>query len=86
MHTTCEAAQSNFKSAQNKMKLYYDESTLDINFAPGDKVLSLLPIPGRPWQARYCGPYTVDKKLSDVNYIANTPWRHKQKQHALKVQ
>ena len=24
--------------------------------------------------------YTVDKKLSDVNYIVNTPWRRKQKQ------
>ena len=36
---------------------------------PGDRVLSLLPIPGKPLQARYYGPYTVDKKLSDVNYI-----------------
>ena len=31
-------------------------------------------------QARYYGPYTVDKKLSDVYYIVNTPWRGKQKQ------
>ena len=31
-------------------------------------------------QARYYGPYTVDKKLSDVNYIVNTPGRRKQKQ------
>ena len=29
---------------------------------------------------RYYGPYTVDKKLSDVNYIVNTPGRRKQKQ------
>ena len=28
---------------------------------------------------RYYGPYTGDKKLSDVNYIVNTPGRRKQK-------
>ena len=76
----CEAAQSNLKSAQSKMKIRYDENAKDRNFEPGDKVLALLPIPGRPLQARYYGPYTVDKKLSDVNYIVNTPGRRKQKQ------
>ena len=49
-------------------------------FEPGDKVLALLPIPGKPLQARYYGPYTVDKKLSDFNYTVNTPGRRKQKQ------
>ena len=76
----CEAARSNLKSAQSKMKLCYDENAQDRNFEPGDKVLALLPIPGKPLQARYYGPYTVDKKLSDVNYIVNTPGRRKQKQ------
>ena len=64
------------------MKLRYDENAQDRNFEPGDKVhvLALLPIPGKPLQARYYDPYTVDKKLSDVNYIVNTPGRCKQKQ------
>ena len=47
---------------------------------PGDKVLALLPIPSRPLQARYFGPYTIDKKTSDLNYIVNTPGRRKNKQ------
>ena len=76
----CEAARSNLKSAQSKMKSHYDENALDRNFEPGDKVLALLSIPGKPLQARYYGPYTVHKKLSDVNYIVNTPGRRKQKQ------
>ena len=76
----CEAARSNLKSAQTKMKSHYDENALDRNFEPGDKVLALLPIPGKPLKARYYGPYTVRKKLSDVNYIVNTPGRRKQKQ------
>ena len=62
------------------MKSHYDENALDRNFEPGDKVLALLPIPGKPLQARYYGPYTIHKKLSDVNYIVNTPGRRKQKQ------
>ena len=59
----CEAARSNLKSAQSKMKLRYDVNAQDRNFEPGDKVLALLPIPGKPLPARYYGPYTVDKKL-----------------------
>ena len=39
-----------------------------------------MPIPGRPLQARYFGPYTVEKKASDLNYIITTPDRRKQKQ------
>ena len=76
----CEAARSNRKSAQIKMKMHYDENAQDINFELGDKVLALLSIPGKPLQARYYGPYTVDKKFSDVNYSVNTPGRRKQKQ------
>ena len=39
---------------------------------PGDRVLVLLPIPGKPLQARYYGPFTVDKKIIGVNFIVNT--------------
>ena len=63
----CEAARSNFKSAQSKTKVHYDENAQDRNFEPGYKVRALLPIPGKPLQARYYDPYTVDKKLSIVN-------------------
>ena len=73
----CEAARSNFKSAQSKMILPYDKNALDTNFEPRDKVLALLPIPGKPLQARHHGPYTADKKMSDVNNIVNTPGRRK---------
>ena len=62
------------------MKARYDNHVIDRKFKPGDKVLALLPIPGRPLQARYFGPYTIDKKTSDLNYIINTPGRRKTKQ------
>ena len=62
------------------MKARYDNHVIDRKFKPGDKVLALLPTPGRPLQARYFGPYTIDKKTSDLNYIINTPGRRKNKQ------
>ena len=77
---TCEVARSNLKTSQGKMKARYDNHVIDRKFKPGDKVLALLPIPGRPLQARYFGPYTIDKKTSDLNYIINTPGRRKNKQ------
>ena len=69
----CEVARSNLKTSRGKMKARYDNHVIDRKFKPGDKVLALLPIPGRPLQARYFGPYTIDKKTSDLNYINNTP-------------
>ena len=59
----CEAALSNLNSAQSKMKMHYDETAQDRHFEPGDKVFAILPIPGKPLQARYYGPHTVDKKV-----------------------
>ena len=76
----CEVARSNLKKSQCKMKARYDNHVIDRKFKPGDKVLALLPIPGRPLQARDFGPYTIDKKTSDLNYIINTPGRRKNKQ------
>ena len=76
----CEVARSNLKMSQGKMKARYDNHVIDRKFDPGDKVLALLPIPGRPLQARYFGPYTIDKKTSDLNYIIDTPGRRKNKQ------
>ena len=43
----------------------------------GEKVLALLPIPKSPLQARFCGPYLITRKASDVNYIIHTPDRRK---------
>ena len=76
----CKVARSNLKTSQGKMKARYNNHVIDRKFKPGDKVLALLPIPGRPLQSRYLGPYTIDKKKSDLNYIINTPGRRKNKQ------
>ena len=50
------------------------------SFKSRDKLSALLPIPGGPLQPRHFGPYTVEKKASDLLYITTTPDGHKQKQ------
>ena len=74
----CEIARSNLKSSQTKMKIRYDLTTKEREFNPSDKVLVLLPIIGNLLQARYHGPYVIEKRISDLNYIIHTPDRHKQ--------
>ena len=55
------------------MKTWYDKKAWQRKFKPGDKVLVLLPIHGHPLQAHYYGPFVVDKKASDVDYVIKMP-------------
>ena len=48
-------------------------------FQPGDKVLVLLPMPGKPLHAKYHGPYSVEQQLGTVDYVTATPDRRKTK-------
>jgi len=72
-----DMAQQKLKESQGKMKTWYDRKARQRTLQPGDQALVLLPIHGSPLQARYCGPYTVEKKTSDVDYVINTPGRRK---------
>ena len=76
----CELARANLVSAQKSMKARYDLDSVERKFEPGQKVLALLPVPGSPLQARFFGPYVVEKKLSDLNYVLVIPDRRKQRQ------
>lgn len=55
------------------MKTWYDQKARARSFKPGDQVLILLPVPSSVFQARFSGPYTVEKKISDLNYVIVTP-------------
>lgn len=55
LSTATQLAQVNLKSAQRKMKVWYDKKAQKRTFKPGDKVLGLLPIPDHPLRAMYCG-------------------------------
>ena len=72
-----ELARDNLKNSQEKMKAWYDRGTQDRQFKPGESVVILLPLPGNPLKARYCGPYVVHRKVSDTDYVIETPDRRK---------
>ena len=74
-----ELAQKNLKSAQGRMKQWYDKKARFRIFRPGDQVLVLLPIHGQPLQARYCGPYSIEQKVNEVDYLVKTPGRRKER-------
>ncbi|KAL5015543.1 hypothetical protein ScPMuIL_007374, partial [Solemya velum] len=76
----CELAKENLALTQTQMKTWYDKDARARSFDPGDKILALLPIPSQPLQARYFGPYVVEKKVDDVNYIVQTAGRRKKTQ------
>ena len=74
-----EIAKENLKDSQTRMKVWYDRNAKSRVFEPGEKVLVIFPIPGDPLRARYSGPYEIETKLSDVNYVVKTPGRRKQR-------
>lgn len=64
--------------AQSKMKSNFDKNLAARFFHPGERVLVLLPVLGSALQAKFCGPYVVDRKLSETDYVIKTP-DHKKK-------
>ena len=66
LSTAAKLAQMNLKDAQGCMKWWYEKRARSRTFKPGNKVLVLLPIHHHPLQARYCGPYVIEKKLNEV--------------------
>ncbi|KAL6490059.1 hypothetical protein MHYP_G00004040 [Metynnis hypsauchen] len=61
------------------MKRSFDKCAVARQFQPGDKVMVLLPIPGPSLSAKFSGPYSVEEKLSDTDYIIRTPDRKRKK-------
>lgn len=56
------------------MKARFDSKAY---FNPGDKVLVVLPVVGSALSARFSGPYVVERRVSDTNYLILTPERRR---------
>lgn len=72
-----ELAKERLELSQRKMKQKYDKQAELREFSPGDRVLALLPLVSSPFQAKYYGPFTVLRKVSDLNYLIETPGHRK---------
>ncbi|KAL2077768.1 hypothetical protein ACEWY4_027272 [Coilia grayii] len=73
-------ASDNLTGAQSKMKKRYDRRAVERGFSPGDQVLALLPMPSSLFSARFSGPYTVMRQLSECDYLLATPDRKRSTQ------
>ena len=77
LHEACSLAKETLSSTQKKLKRQFDEKAVSRSFQAGDQVLVLLPIPGAALSARFSGPYVIDRKLSETDYIVHTPDRRR---------
>ena len=71
-----EHAEAHLESSQEQMKVWYDRRSRKRSFQPGDQLL-LSPLPGQPLQASFHGPYVVDRRIGEVDYVLFTPDRRK---------
>ena len=76
----CELARANLSSSRKSMKKKLDVNAVERKFKPGQMVFALFPLPGNPLNSRFLGPYVIEKKLRDLNYVWVTPDRRKQTQ------
>lgn len=80
LYNVCATARRKLGMAQEKMKDIFDRKAKVQSFEPGDQVLILLPVVGSPFQAKFHGPYTVKSRMSECDYLINTPDRRKKVQ------
>ena len=64
---------------RTKAKRWCNQQACQREFEPGDKVLVLLPIQGKPLEAKFHGPYLVEQRLGPLVYVISTPDRRKTK-------
>ena len=63
-----DTVRENLANAQATQKQWYDRNARYREFQPGDQVLILLPTCSNKLLAEWRGPYSVVRKISDVNY------------------
>jgi len=74
-----DAANAQATQERSKAKFWYDRRARFRTFKPGDKVLVLLPVSGKPLHAKYHCPYAVEQQLGPVDYVISTPDRRRTK-------
>ncbi len=72
LHSVWTLARKSLCAAQERMKICYDHEAVLRSFQIGDRVLVLLPIPGSPLRAKFVGPYKIQARLGETDYVVNT--------------
>ncbi len=72
LHSVWTLARKSLCAAQERMKIRYDREAVLRSFQIGDRVLVLLPIPGSSLRAKFVGPYKIQARLGETDYVVNT--------------
>ncbi len=65
------------------MKCRHDKKSVYRTFQMGDKVLVLLRLPGSILQSQFSGPYVVERKINDTDYVVQIPDRKRRSRSCL---
>ncbi len=68
LHTLGQLSMENLLQAQDKQSQLYNRGTRLRKFAPGEKVLVLLPTASSKLLAKWQGPFEVTRRIGDLNY------------------
>uniref|UniRef100_A0A8C1RIN6 Gypsy retrotransposon integrase-like protein 1 n=1 Tax=Cyprinus carpio TaxID=7962 RepID=A0A8C1RIN6_CYPCA len=68
LHTLGRLSMENLLQAQDRQSQLYNRGTKLREFAPGDKVLVLLPTSSSKLLAKWQGPFEVTRRIGDLNY------------------
>ncbi len=77
LHIAGEVARAHLATTQSKLKHRYDKRSVKRDFQVGESVLALLPVPSSVFSAKFSGPYVVERKISETDYIIQTPDRRR---------
>ncbi len=77
LYAAGELAKENLGRAQKKNKRLYDRKVERRTYDPGDQVLVLLPMVESPFQAKFFGPCTVLRQVSELNHLISMPNKRK---------
>lgn len=78
--SSVNVARKNVEVTQVIRKQQYGCRSKHRQFSPGDQVLTLLPLQFSPFQAKLAGPYTVERQVSELNYLIPTKKNRKASQ------
>ena len=75
LHVACAVAKESLSASQQRIKHRYDRKAVSRDLTPEDQVLVLLPVPGSSLSAHFSGPYVIERKICETDYVVRTPDR-----------
>src|SRR6218665_4000891 len=77
IRSSLEVVNANEEIVKKRFKFWYDRNTKPVSYKEGALVLVLLPLIGKPLQAKFFGLYVDEKRIGEIDYVVRSPDRRK---------